>query len=147
MTENLGTIAGSSPSIDEPPTILCRRTAIAGAMALAVAPVAALPALASTIVLDQGDARLGVIATLMIAAQAALVAHYGDDDEFTAILKQFDDLTLEMETTPATSLAGVLQKLRVIKLPDVGMNQNAHDVMVSICEDVARLHAAGVLHG
>ncbi len=47
MTENLHTLAGASPSTGEPPTIFCRRTAIFGAMALAAAPVAALPALAA----------------------------------------------------------------------------------------------------
>ena len=47
MTKHVHTPPGDSPSTSEPPTIFCRRTAIFGAMALAAAPVAALPALAA----------------------------------------------------------------------------------------------------
>ncbi len=54
-----------------------------------------------------------------------------------------------MADTLADSLAGVLSKIHAVNVPTVGVygNDNCHNIMCSITEDITRLHAKGILHG
>ena len=139
-------------------TAFSRRRAIFGAVALAAAPVAALPAMAAEIlpngaasVLSPNDARLFVLADayeeLEQVCNAHTAAHRGDDrdeveDEFHTIAEGFGPIEDEMAETPADTMAGVLAKARACQVRTLRQCAK-EDVLLSAADDLHRLFGGG----
>ena len=139
---------------------LSRRAALFGAVAstgfLAAAGASAMgQGMVITAIppaLDPADARLVALADELEALERTCNAFpcKGDDDPvFDDLAAGFGPLEEEIADIPADTLKGILAKIRALDVPTTGVwgNPGCHDIMVSITEDVSRLHAKGALNG
>ena len=139
-------------------TAFSRRRAIFGAVALAAAPVAALPAMSAEMlpngaasVLSTNNARLVALADayeeLERRCNAHTAAHRGSDrdeaeDDFNALTEGFGPIEDEMAETPADTMAGVLAKARACQVRTLRQCAK-EDVLLSAADDLHRLFGGG----
>ncbi len=93
--------------------------------------------------LSANDARLFAIAAEVLDVDARANALEVDTPEYDALIDRYTPLEEEMADTAADSLLGVMAKVRTSRIPAVAGCINGIDD--SICDDLLRLHAAGVL--
>lgn len=117
-----------------------RRTLLRGAAAMPIA--GALPAAASA--LSANDARLVALADEYHAVHAAVLATPSTAPSFDALVCRFSEMEVEAAATPADSLRGVLAKARLCGCPAARGCADL-DHVLSVADDVVRLHAMGVL--
>ena len=131
-------------------TAFSRRRAIFAAVALAAAPVAALPAMAAEMlpngaasVLSPNDARIVELADAYAALDTEVDAMPSTAPGYSDLIERYKLLEDEMVTTPADTIVGVGAKARVCQLSS--LRDCMSDVPLSVADDVWRLHAAGGL--
>ena len=132
-----------------------RRAALFGAVASTAAGASAMgQGMVITAIppaLDPADARLVAMADELEALERTCNAFpcKGDDDPvFDDLAAGFEPLEEEIADIPADTLKGILAKIRALDVPTTGVwgNPGCHNILVSIIEDVSRLHAKGALN-
>ncbi len=138
------------------PDAFTRRRALFGAVVLAAAPVASLPAVAAAATPSPADARLMVLADAYEALERRCHEHTAAhrhlrgrafeiaEAEFDAIVEGFLPIEEEVTATPADSLAGVLAKARMCQVPTARQCAQV-DHVLSVADDLHRLF--GGRHG
>ena len=126
--------------------MIARRSFLQGAAVLPLAGAAIAPAYAAA----PNDRRLGIMADRLDALQAhadrhAEAAGWDPEDPYTMAVAEIDLVAAGMASMRADTMAGVLLKLRAMAMPIVATNDEAHDLALSVCRDLNRLHAREVL--
>lgn len=139
VTTSLLPLPAPLPSLS---AALSRRRAIFGAVALAAAPVAVMPVAASA--LSPNDCQLVALAAAYEALDAMVNATHSEAPDYDALTEGFGRIEVEVADTPADSLVGVIAKARVCQVPTArAFAENDH--ILSVADDLCRLHAAGRL--
>ena len=132
---------------------LSRRTALRGSVAASLGLLAGVGAAHAEPTLSANDRRLVELADAYEALDRRCnehtAAHRHDltnaaDAEFDVLTSGFGPLEEECAATPADSLVGIIAKARLCRSPTArGCADNEH--VLSIADDLFRLHAAGAL--
>ncbi len=71
----------------------------------------------------------------------AAAAGMDPDDPYTQTVAEIDLVAAGMASVPADTMGGVLLKVRAMAVPIVADNDEAHDLAMSVCRDLSRMHA------
>lgn len=118
-----------------------RRSTLRGSAVAALGLAAGVGSVLASPALSANDRRLVAIEAELQDIDTQANAFDEDDPGYDALIDRYRPLKVEMEETPADSMAGVMAKARALQIEAVAFCLNA--IGNSIARDLGRVHAAG----